>query len=107
MLLSSGDSSGKLGQGYLAEKDSNGTKPFFSRFPDPPAGCSQEFLSLILSLSRESPGNRNGLELPVVSKEFHLFLPQVTGLGFIIAVLYTLLWGFVVMASKRATDLSR
>lgn len=34
MLLSSGDSSGKLGQGYLAEKDSNGTKPFFSRFPD-------------------------------------------------------------------------
>lgn len=34
MLLSSGDSSGKLGQGYLAEKDSNGTKPFFPRFPD-------------------------------------------------------------------------
>ena len=34
MLLSSGDSSGKLGQGYPAEKDSNGTKPFFSPFPD-------------------------------------------------------------------------
>lgn len=26
---------------------------------------------------------------------------------FLIAVLYTLLWGFVVMASKRSTDLSR
>lgn len=45
------------------------------------AGCSQEFLSLILSLSRQSPGNRNGLELPVVSKAFWIELGIIHSLN--------------------------
>lgn len=71
MLLSSGDSSGKLGQGYLAEKDSNGTKPFFSRFPDPRWLLAGIFeldpfsLSLFLRDGLEEPFFVGGPPIPV------------------------------------------
>lgn len=53
MLLSFGDSSGKLGQGYLAEKDSNGTKPaVLLPFPRSPLAARRNFELDPFSFSR-------------------------------------------------------